>query len=98
MITTSGAGNESLHCSRANEENSAANRATLEPIAFKKGLAVTPQQARQMVVHRRVLISNHVVSIPSYLVSVDDEKSILIKTPSAKKEDAPSQEVQEVTA
>ena len=42
-------------------------------IVFKKGLARTPQQARQMIVHKKVLIDGKVVNIPSYIVSLDEE-------------------------
>lgn len=51
----------------------------LATIVAKKGLATTPQQARQMIGHKRILIDNNVVSIPSFIVSVDQEKKVSLK-------------------
>lgn len=48
-------------------------------IVFKKGFSKTPQEARQMVVHKRVLINNNVINTPSYLVALADENGISIK-------------------
>ena len=58
----------------------------LPTIVFKKGLAKTTKEARQMVVHKRILIDNRVVNIPSYIVSLNEENLISLK----KKEKAPS--------
>lgn len=54
------------------------NRRITTIVAAKK-LAHTAQQARQMVVHKKVLVDGKVVSTPSYLVSVDEESSIKVK-------------------
>ena len=51
----------------------------LPTIVFKKGLAKTPQEARQMVAHKRVLIEKKVIDSPSYLVSLSEENNIEIK-------------------
>lgn len=51
----------------------------LPTIIFKKGIAKTTQEARQMVVHKRILIDNKVINIPSYLVSLAEESSITLK-------------------
>lgn len=40
-------------------------------IVFKKGLAKTPQHARQMVVHKKILIDDKTVNVPSYTVSIN---------------------------
>ncbi|HLC31431.1 MAG TPA: 30S ribosomal protein S4 [Candidatus Nanoarchaeia archaeon] len=48
----------------------------LPTIVYKQGLAFTPQQARQMVVHRKILVNGVVVNIPSYLVRKDEETAI----------------------
>lgn len=57
----------------------------LPVVVFKKGLAKTPQQARQMIVHKKVLIDNKVVNIPSYIVSLEEESLITIKPGKQKK-------------
>ncbi len=51
----------------------------LASVVCSKGLADTPKQARQMIVHKRVLVGRNVVNIPSYLVKVEEEKNIIIK-------------------
>ncbi len=48
-------------------------------ILFRKGLAKTPQQARQFVAHKNVLINNNVVNSPSYIVPVAEENSISLR-------------------
>jgi len=58
----------------------------LPTIVFKKNLAQTIKQARQMVVHKHVMVGNRVVNIPSYLVSVSEENSISLKKPIKKTE------------
>jgi len=54
-------------------------RRRLASVVCSKGLADTPRQARQMIVHKRVLIGGNVVNIPSYLVKIEEEKNIIIK-------------------
>ncbi|MBM3232662.1 30S ribosomal protein S4 [Candidatus Pacearchaeota archaeon] len=56
-------------------------RRRLPSIVAKKGLAKTPQQARQMVVHKKVQVSGKVVNVPSYIVSIEEENSIMAQTP-----------------
>ena len=51
----------------------------LSTIMTNRKLANTTKQARQMVVHKRVLIDGKVMSAPSYLVPVAQEKLIAIK-------------------
>ena len=48
----------------------------LATIVWKKGLANTARHARQMIVHKTILVENNIVNIPSYLVKVDEEKGI----------------------
>ena len=45
----------------------------LQTIIYRKGLARTVKQARQFIVHNKVLVSGRKVNSPSYLVRVDDE-------------------------
>ncbi len=50
----------------------------LQTIIFKKGLAKTAKQARQLITHRHVHVKNRVVNIPSFIVDVDEENRIEI--------------------
>ena len=56
----------------------------LPTIIVKKGLAKTTKQARQMVVHKNILIDGKVVNTPSYIMKVVEEDSISIKKKNAK--------------
>lgn len=56
----------------------------LPSIVAKLGLAKTPQQARQLVVHKKVLVSGKVVNVPSFIVPVELENKISIKEKAAK--------------
>lgn len=51
----------------------------LSTVIVHKRLANTSQQARQMIVHKRVMIDNKAINIPSYLVLVSQENLISIK-------------------
>jgi len=48
----------------------------LQTLVYRKGLANTPKQARQFVVHGHVAIDNRRVKTPSYTVEVDEEDDI----------------------
>lgn len=51
----------------------------LPTFLVKKGMAATAQQARQMVVHKKVRVGERVINVPSYLVHVDEENLISIQ-------------------
>ncbi|MEK6929024.1 MAG: 30S ribosomal protein S4 [Nanoarchaeota archaeon] len=51
----------------------------LPTIVFRKKLSATLKQARQMVAHKRVMISEKVVNSPSYVVQVEEENKITLK-------------------
>lgn len=51
----------------------------LQTLVWRKGLAKTPYQARQMIVHRHILVNGRVVNKPSYLVGKDEENTIAIR-------------------
>lgn len=51
----------------------------LQTIVFKKKLANTPRQARQMIVHKHVFVDGSAVNVPSFIVSRDLESKITIK-------------------
>ncbi len=51
----------------------------LSTIVWKKNLAKTARQARQMITHKKVIVDNHSVDVPSYLVPVAYENKISLK-------------------
>lgn len=50
----------------------------LQTIVFKKGYAKTMSQARQMIIHRHILLGGRINTSPSYIVRVAEEGSIEI--------------------
>jgi len=50
----------------------------LQTIIFKKGLAKTPKQARQFIVHGKVLLDNRKSVYPSYIVKKEEEDKIQV--------------------
>lgn len=48
----------------------------LQTVAYRKGLASTPKQARQFITHGHVLVDGGRVTIPSYTVTVGEEDTI----------------------
>ena len=48
----------------------------LETITYLKGLANTPDQARQLIAHGHISINDKKVTIPGYMVSKDEEGNI----------------------
>lgn len=45
----------------------------LQTLIYRKGLARTPQQARQLVLHGHIAIAGKKVRVPSYLVPLEEE-------------------------
>ncbi len=60
----------------------------LQTILPRKNLAKTVKEARQMIVHKRVIVNENIVNVPSYIVPKDIENKIKlkIKKPKAKEE------------
>ncbi len=48
----------------------------LQTLVFQKGLANTPKQARQIIVHKHVFVGGRIVNIPSYQVDLGEESSL----------------------
>jgi small subunit ribosomal protein S4 len=71
----------------------------LQTLVFRNGLARTPQQARQLVVHGHISIGNRKITSPSYIVPRDEEQDVHF-TPTSffAKTEAGSVVEQEVTA
>ena len=51
----------------------------LQTIVVEKKLASTFKQARQLIVHKKVLVDGKVVNTPSYIVPVELENKITLK-------------------
>jgi len=49
----------------------------LQTIVYKKGLAKTVKQARQMITHRHIAVKGIKITAPSYLVKVSEQESIM---------------------
>jgi len=56
----------------------------LSTILFKKKMANTPKQARQLIVHKNVLVDGKVVNSPSFIVTKDLEGKLSIKVKKVK--------------
>jgi small subunit ribosomal protein S4 len=50
----------------------------LETIVFRKGMASTPKQARQFIVHNHVFVGDHKISIPGYMVLPGEEDTVRV--------------------
>ena len=50
----------------------------LQSMIFKRGMAVSPLQARQAIVHGHVVIGERRVTIPSYPVAREEEEKIKV--------------------
>jgi len=56
----------------------------LQTIVKKVGIAATPNQARQFITHKHIFVNGNIVNIPSYLVSLEEEKEIKLKQKKSK--------------
>jgi len=71
----------------------------LQTILFKKRLASTPKNARQLITHKKVLINGRAVDSPSYIIPKELEEKITVikKAKHSKDGKKPKQpEIQEV--
>jgi len=59
----------------------------LQTLVFRKGLARTPRQARQLVVHGWVNVGGRRITVPSYLVTAEEEGTLSSTAP---REEAPA--------
>jgi len=57
----------------------------LASIVFRKGFANTAKQARQMIVHKKVLVNDNVVNAPGFMVGKDEEDKISVREKVKKK-------------
>lgn len=56
----------------------------LQTFVFKKGLAKTALEARQLITHKSVFVDGRIVNIPSFVVTKDLESKISLKARAAK--------------
>ncbi len=59
----------------------------LQSIVVKKGLATTPRQARQFIVHKHISINKEIINAPSYIVPIETEGKIELLIAKKIKED-----------
>ena len=66
----------------------------LQTVLVKKKLAKTPKEARQLIVHKKVMIGKNAVDSPSYIVPVDmeDKISLRVKVKKVKEQESEVQE------
>lgn len=57
----------------------------LQTVVFNKGIAKTILEARQLIVHKNIIVNNRVVNIPSFVVTREMENKIFLKTKQVKK-------------
>jgi len=67
----------------------------LQTIVLSKKLASTSKQARQLIVHKKVLVDGKAVSTPSYIVPVELENKITLKEKKVSKKKQEKTEVGE---
>jgi len=57
----------------------------LQTIVLRKGLAKTSKEARQLITHRHVILADRIITIPSQIISVEEEKDVKRKEKKQKK-------------
>ena len=67
----------------------------LQTIVVEKKLASTFKQARQLIVHKKVLVDGKVVNTPSYIVPVELENKITLKDKKVSKKRQEKEKVEE---
>ena len=70
----------------------------LQTVLFKKKLATTAKGARQLIVHKNVLVDGKVVNVPSFIVTSDLEDKITLKEKKVKAKPEPEVPTEEAPA
>jgi len=60
----------------------------LQTIVYRKGLARSPKQARQLITHGHIAINGQRVSVPSYTVTVAEEAGVMYYATSSLEDEA----------
>jgi len=58
----------------------------LQTLVLKKAFAHTAKEARQFITHRKISVDGRIINIPSYPVTVEEEKKISMKPAKQKPE------------
>lgn len=56
----------------------------LQTVVWRSGIAKTPHQARQMIVHRHIIVNGRIVTAPGYIVKRHDKIALHPRSPFAK--------------
>jgi len=51
----------------------------IQSVIFRKGLTRSMKQARQFIVHRHITVGKKEITSPSYLVTLEEERSLAFK-------------------
>ncbi|MGQ9718961.1 MAG: 30S ribosomal protein S4 [Nitrososphaerales archaeon] len=62
----------------------------LQTTVWKKGIALSPYQSRQMITHGHIMIGGKVVTRPGYMIRSDEEKDIRLSEGSPLREQVKS--------
>lgn len=57
----------------------------LQTVVFNKKMATTPKHARQMIIHKKVMIDGKVNNTPSYIVPLNEENKLTLRVNAPKK-------------
>lgn len=51
----------------------------LQSVVVARNLASSPNQARQFIVHKHIIVGDHIINAPSYLVPLEEEQKIALR-------------------
>jgi small subunit ribosomal protein S4 len=51
----------------------------LQTVVYRKGIAQTPRQSRQIVTHGHIVVGENVITVPRYPVKVSEENTVRLK-------------------
>lgn len=64
----------------------------LQTLVLRKGIAKTPMQARQLIVHGHISVAGRKTKFPSYVVPVEEERKVTIHMPEKRARVRPAEE------
>jgi len=64
----------------------------LQSMVFKKGMALSPLHARQLIVHGHVAVGERIITVPGYAVGGQEEGMIKLMGGAQPKEGPPAEE------
>jgi small subunit ribosomal protein S4 len=66
----------------------------LQTLVLRKGIAKTPMQSRQLIVHGHISVAGRKTKFPSYIVPVEEDRKISLHMPEKKARVKPVEETQ----